>query len=82
MAGHSHWDKCIKHLKKGKKQRSTENLRYFLSYQKKLLQAAKLGDKDPAMDPRLEICYFKLQDPANMPKDNIERRNKAIIIQY
>ena len=49
MAGHSHWA-GIKH-KKGKadKQRS----KIFSKLSKEITVAAKLGDKDPAMNPRL-----------------------------
>ena len=35
-------------------------------------QAAKLGDKDPAMNPRLRSA-IRAARSANMPKDNIER---------
>ena len=57
MAGHSHWA-GIKH-KKGKadKQRS----KIFSKLSKEITVAAKLGDKDPSMNPRLDQ-QFKLQD--------------------
>tara|TARA_A100001011_G_scaffold149013_1_gene157183 strand:+ start:1994 stop:2716 length:723 start_codon:yes stop_codon:yes gene_type:complete len=68
MAGHSHWA-GIKH-KKGKadKQRS----RIFSKLSKEITVAAKLGDKDPAMNPRLRSAIQAARS-ANMPKDNIER---------
>ena len=68
MAGHSHWA-GIKH-KKGKadKQRS----KIFSKLTKEITVAAKLGDKDPAMNPRLRSAIQAARS-ANMPKDNIER---------
>ena len=68
MAGHSHWA-GIKH-KKGKadKQRS----KIFSKISKEITVAAKLGDKDPVMNPRLRSAIQAARS-ANMPKDNIER---------
>ena len=68
MAGHSHWA-GIKH-KKGKadKQRS----KIFSKLSKEITVAAKLGDKDPTMNPRLRSAIQAARS-ANMPKDNIER---------
>ena len=68
MAGHSHWA-GIKH-KKGKadKQRS----KIFSKLSKEITVAANLGDKDPAMNPRLRSAIQAARS-ANMPKDNIER---------
>ncbi len=68
MAGHSHWA-GIKH-KKGKadKQRS----KIFSKLSKEITVAAKLGDKEPAMNPRLRSAIQAARS-ANMPKDNIER---------
>ena len=68
MAGHSHWA-GIKH-KKGKadKQRS----KIFSKISKEITVAAKLGDKDPTMNPRLRSAIQAARS-ANMPKDNIER---------
>ena len=68
MAGHSHWA-GIKH-KKGKadKQRS----KIFSKLSKEITVAAKLGDKDPTMNPRLRSA-IQAARTANMPKDNIER---------
>jgi len=68
MAGHSHWA-GIKH-KKGKadKQRS----KVFSKLSKEITVAAKLGDKDPAMNPRLRSAVQAARS-ANMPKENIER---------
>jgi YebC/PmpR family DNA-binding regulatory protein len=68
MAGHSHWA-GIKH-KKGKadKQRS----KVFSKLSKEITISAKLGDKDPAMNPRLRSAIQAARS-SNMPKDNIER---------
>ena len=68
MAGHSHWA-GIKH-KKGKadKQRS----KIFSKLSKEITVAAKLGDKDPSMNPRLRSAIQAARS-ANVPKDNIER---------
>jgi YebC/PmpR family DNA-binding regulatory protein len=68
MAGHSHWA-GIKH-KKGKadKQRS----KIFSKLSKEITVAAKLGDRDSAMNPRLRSAIQAARS-ANMPKDNIER---------
>jgi len=68
MAGHSHWA-GIKH-KKGKadKQRS----KIFSKLSKEITVAAKLGDKDPTMNPRLRSAVQAARS-ANMPKENIER---------
>ena len=75
MAGHSHWA-GIKH-KNGKadKQRS----KIFSKLSKEITVAAKLGDKDPSMNPRLRSAIQAARS-ANMPKDNIERAiNKSSI---
>ncbi len=68
MAGHSHWA-GIKH-KKGKadKQRS----KIFSKISKEITVAAKLGDKDPSINPRLRSAIQAARS-ANMPKENIER---------
>jgi len=68
MSGHSKWA-SIKH-KKGKadKQRS----KIFSKLSKEITVAAKLGDKDPDMNPRLRSA-IQAGRSANMPKDNIER---------
>ncbi len=68
MAGHSHWA-GIKH-KKGKadKQRS----KIFSKLSKEITVAAKLGDKDPSINPRLRSAIQAARS-SNMPKDNIER---------
>ena len=68
MAGHSHWA-GIKH-KKGKadKQRS----KIFSKLSKEITVAAKFGDKDPAMNPRLRSAIQAARS-SNMPKENIER---------
>ena len=68
MSGHSKWA-SIKHSKgKADKQRS----KVFSKLSKEISVAAKLGDKDPAMNPRLRSAIQAARS-ANMPKDNIER---------
>ena len=68
MAGHSHWA-GIKH-KKGKADKQRSKL--FSKLSKEITVAAKLGDKDPSMNPRLRSAIQAARS-ANMPKDNIER---------
>ena len=68
MSGHSKWA-SIKHSKgKADKQRS----KIFSKLSKEISIAAKLGDKDPVMNPRLRSAIQAARS-ANMPKDNIER---------
>ena len=68
MAGHSHWA-GIKH-KKGKADK--ERSKMFSKLSREITVAAKLGDKDPDMNPRLRSAIQAARS-ANMPKDNIER---------
>ena len=68
MAGHSHWA-GIKH-KKGKADKARSKI--FSKLSKEITVAAKLGDKDPAMNPRLRSAIQAARS-ANMPKDNIVR---------
>ena len=76
MAGHSHWA-GIKH-KKGKADK--ERSKIFSKLSKEITVAAKLGDKDPAMNPRLRSAIQAARS-ANMPKDNIARAiDKSSII--
>ena len=68
MSGHSKWA-SIKHSKgKADKQRS----KIFSKLSKEISVAAKLGEKDPDMNPRLRSA-IQAAKSANMPKDNIER---------
>ena len=68
MAGHSHWA-GIKHRKgRADKERS----KIFSKLSKEITVAAKLGSKDPSMNPRLRSAIQSAR-LANMPKDNIER---------
>jgi YebC/PmpR family DNA-binding regulatory protein len=68
MSGHSKWA-SIKHSKgKADKQRS----KIFSKLSKEISVSAKLGDKDPGMNPRLRSAIQAARS-ANMPKDNIER---------
>ena len=68
MAGHSHWA-GIKH-KKGKADKIRSKI--FSKLSKEITVAAKLGDKNPTMNPRLRSAIQAARS-ANMPKDNIER---------
>ena len=68
MAGHSHWA-GIKH-KKGRQDKLRSKI--FSKISREITVAAKLGDKDPAMNPRLRSAIQAARS-ANMPKDNIER---------
>ena len=66
MAGHSHWA-GIKH-KKGRVDK--ERSKIFSKLSREITVAAKLGDKDPNMNPRLRTAIQSAKQ-ANMPKDNI-----------
>ena len=68
MAGHSHWA-GIKH-KKGRADK--ERSKIFSKLSREITVAAKLGDKDPEMNPRLRAA-IQAAKQSNMPKDNIER---------
>jgi len=68
MAGHSHWA-GIKH-KKGRVDKLRSKI--FSKLSKEITVAAKLGSKDPDMNPRLRSA-MQAARTANMPKDNIER---------
>ena len=68
MAGHSHWA-GIKH-KKGRADK--ERSKIFSKLSREITVSAKLGDKDPDMNPRLRTA-IQAAKQANMPKDNIFR---------
>ena len=68
MAGHSHWA-GIKH-KKGRADK--ERAKIFSKLSREITVAAKLGDNDPDMNPRLRTA-IQAAKQANMPKDNISR---------
>ena len=68
MAGHSHWA-GIKH-KKGKADKIRSKI--FSKLSREITVAAKLGDKNPEMNPRLRAAIQSAR-AANMPKDNIDR---------
>ena len=54
------------------KEQITQRSKIFSKLSKEITVAAKLGDKDPAMNPRLRSAIQAARS-ANMPKDNIER---------
>ncbi len=68
MAGHSHWA-GIKH-KKGRADK--ERSKIFSKLSREITVAAKLGDKNPDINPRLRTA-IQAAKQANMPKDNISR---------
>ncbi len=68
MAGHSHWA-GIKH-KKGRADKVRSKV--FSKLSREITVAAKLGDKNPEMNPRLRAAIQSARS-ANMPKDNIDR---------
>ena len=75
MAGHSHWA-GIKH-KKGRA--DIQRSKIFSKISKEITVAAKLGSKDPNLNPRLRSA-MQAARTANIPKDNIERAiNKSEI---
>ena len=71
MVGHSHWA-GIKH-KKGRVDKKKSKI--FSKLSKEITVAAKLGSKDPNMNPRLRAA-IQAARTANMPKDNVERAIK------
>ncbi len=71
MAGHSHWA-GIKH-KKGKADKLKSKI--FSKLSKEITVAAKLGSRDPTMNPRLRSAIESAKE-ANVPKDVIERAVK------
>ena len=75
MAGHSHWA-GIKH-KKGRADK--ERSKIFSKLSREITVAAKLGDRDPNINPRLRTA-IQAAKQANMPKDNISRAiSKSVI---
>ena len=75
MAGHSHWA-GIKH-KKGRQDK--ERAKLFSKLSREITVAAKLGDKDPEINPRLRAA-IQAAKQSNMPKENINRAiNKSEI---
>ncbi len=68
MAGHSHWA-GIKH-RKGRA--DSRRSKIFSKISKEITVAAKLGSKDPDLNPRLRSAIQTARSE-NMPKDNIER---------
>ena len=71
MAGHSKWAN-IQH-RKGKQ--DAKRGKIFTRLIKEITVAARLGDSDPAANPRLRLAMEKAYEN-NMPKDNVERAIK------
>jgi YebC/PmpR family DNA-binding regulatory protein len=68
MAGHSKWAK-VKHFKGAL---DAKRGKIFSKLAREITIAAKVGGRDPDMNPRLRMVLLKCR-AANMPKDNIER---------
>jgi YebC/PmpR family DNA-binding regulatory protein len=71
MAGHSKWAK-VKHFKGAI---DAKRGRIFSKLSREITIAAKLGGKDPDLNPRLRMVLLKCRS-ANMPGDNIDRAIK------
>ncbi len=71
MAGHSKWAN-IQH-RKGKQ--DAKRGKIFTRLIKEITVAARMGDSDPAGNPRLRLAMEKAY-AQNMPKDNVERAIK------
>lgn len=71
MAGHSKWAN-IQH-RKGKQ--DARRGKIFTRLIREITVAARLGDSDPASNPRLRLAMEKAYEQ-NMPKDNVERAIK------
>ena len=77
MAGHSHWAG----IKYKKEREDKQKSKIFSRISKEITVAAKLGDKDPDINPRLRSA-IQLAKSANMPKENVERAiNKSKVNQ-
>lgn len=71
MAGHSKWAN-IKH-RKGAQDKKRGKV--FTKLIREVTSAARMGDPDPAMNPRLRLAIDKAK-AASMPRDTIERAVK------
>ncbi len=71
MAGHSKWSSIKR--KKGANDKKRGQL--FTKLIREITVAAKMGDPDPEMNPRLRTAILKAR-AENMPNDNIERAIK------
>ncbi len=71
MAGHSKWAN-IQHRKKAQ---DAKRGKIFTRVIREISVAARMGDPDPATNPRLRLAVDKALS-VNMPKDNIERAIK------
>lgn len=71
MAGHSKWAN-IQHRKKAQ---DAKRGKIFTRMIREISVAARMGDPDPATNPRLRLAVDRALS-VNMPKDNIERAIK------
>jgi YebC/PmpR family DNA-binding regulatory protein len=71
MAGHSKWAN-IQHRKKAQ---DAKRGKIFTRMIREITVAARMGDPDPATNPRLRLAVDRALS-VNMPKDNIERAIK------
>ena len=69
MAGHSHWA-GIKH-KKGRADK--ERSKIFSKLSREITVAAKLGDKDPNMNPRLRVAIQGAKQPTCLKRIFLEQ---------
>jgi YebC/PmpR family DNA-binding regulatory protein len=73
MSGHSKWSK-VKHFKGAV---DTKRSKLFTKLVKEITVAAKMGQPDPEMNPRLRLAVQNAR-AASMPKDNIDRAIKKV----
>jgi YebC/PmpR family DNA-binding regulatory protein len=71
MSGHSKWST----IKRAKGANDAKRSQIFTKLAREIAVAARSGDPNPEMNPRLRLAIDKARD-ANMPKDNIERAIK------
>ena len=73
MSGHSKWSK-VKHFKGAV---DSKRSKLFTKLVKEITVAAKMGQPDPDMNPRLRLAVQNAR-AASMPKDTIERAIKKV----
>ena len=71
MSGHSKWST----IKRAKGLNDAKRSQIFTKLAREIAVAARGGDPNPDVNPRLRMAIDKARD-SNMPKDNIERAIK------
>ena len=71
MSGHSKWST----IKRAKGLNDAKRSQIFTKLAREIAVAARAGDPNPDVNPRLRMAIDKARD-SNMPKDNIERAIK------